>query len=115
MAQSAPQGQEEVAAGPPGLVGSREEVPYLPGQNSSARSARERLHSQTWPQPPGPVPRSDPQTTAGLWVSSNAFLCGEKEKAGKTWGAGPNPTTISERLVQDLLTLVGFGILWRIW
>lgn len=98
-----PQGGE-VAAGPPELGWGREGVVYLSEQSSSAGSAREHLRSQTWLQPPGPGLQSDPQTAAGLRVPSNAFLCRERGKAGKTWGLGQIPKTFDEPLVKDLLT-----------
>ena len=89
--QSVPQGQKEVAAGPPVLAWVREGLVYLSEQSNSAGNARGHLHSQTWLQPPKPGPRSDPQTAAGLRVPSNAFLCGERGKTGKIWVLGHIP------------------------
>lgn len=71
--------------------GLREGLVYLSEQSNSAGNAHGHLQSQTWPQPPKPGPRSDPQTAAGLRVPSNAFLCGERGKTGKTWALGHIP------------------------
>lgn len=102
-----------MAAGLPGLGWGRKWRVYLPEQSSSAGSARGRLHSQTWLQPPVPGPRSDRQT-ASWSVPSNAFLCRETGERGKDLGTGPNSTTLAETLVHDLFTLLGFEILLRI-
>lgn len=88
---------------------------YLSVQSSSAGNAHGHLHSQTWLQPPGPGPRSDPQTAAELRVPSNAFLCGERGTRGKTWGLSQilRPSVsllkwlLSEILSVGFLNLIG--------